>query len=92
MRLPGLAPPGEILDVPLLASAYRRLLDAQQLEAQLAAAEVEDSAKSPFAHRGIGHDAAAELTTGGLLFMVLSWGAIVALCVFCFAKILKNRD
>ena len=34
----------------------------------------------------------AELTTGGLLFMVLSWGAIVALCAFCFAKILKNRD
>ena len=34
----------------------------------------------------------AELTTGGLLFMVLSWGAIVALRVFCFAKILKNRD
>ena len=34
----------------------------------------------------------AELTTGGLLFMVLSWGAIVALCVFCFAKIFGKRD
>ena len=34
----------------------------------------------------------ADLTTGGLLFMVLSWGAIVALCVFCFAKILKTKD
>ena len=34
----------------------------------------------------------AELTTGGLLFMVLSWGAIVALCAFCFAKIFGKRD
>ena len=34
----------------------------------------------------------AELTTGGLLFMLLSWGEIVALCAFCFAKILGSRD
>ena len=34
----------------------------------------------------------AELTAGGLLFMLLSWGGIVALCAFCFAKILKAKD
>ncbi|SHK70944.1 hypothetical protein SAMN05720468_105154 [Fibrobacter sp. UWEL] len=32
-----------------------------------------------------------ELSTGGLIFMVGSWAAIIALCVFCFAKVLGGK-
>lgn len=31
-----------------------------------------------------------ELTWGGLVFMTLSWSAIVALNVFCFYRIFKK--
>ena len=33
----------------------------------------------------------AEFTTGGLIFMIASWGAITALCAFCFAKVFKKK-
>ena len=33
----------------------------------------------------------AEFTTGGLVFMIASWTAIVALCAFCFTKVLKKK-
>ncbi|MCF0225512.1 MAG: hypothetical protein HUK20_14690 [Fibrobacter sp.] len=36
--------------------------------------------------------ASAELSTSGILFMVGSWAAIIALCAFCFAKVLKGKD
>ncbi|MCL4101477.1 hypothetical protein SAMN05720766_104162 [Fibrobacter sp. UWH9] len=32
-----------------------------------------------------------ELTTGGLIFMIGSWTAIIALCAFCFAKVFKKK-
>lgn len=32
----------------------------------------------------------AEFTTGGLIFMLTSWAAIIALCAFCFAKVFKK--
>ena len=28
----------------------------------------------------------AEFTTGGLIFMLTSWAAIIGLCIFCFAR------
>ena len=33
----------------------------------------------------------AEFTTGGLVFMVCSWGAITGLCAFCFYKVFKKK-
>jgi hypothetical protein len=32
-----------------------------------------------------------ELTTGGLIFMVASWVAIISLNVFCFYKIFSKK-
>lgn len=32
-----------------------------------------------------------ELSTGGILLMILSWTAIVALNVFCFYRVLKKK-
>ena len=32
-----------------------------------------------------------ELTTGGLVFMIGSWAAIIALCTFCFVKVFKKK-
>lgn len=31
------------------------------------------------------------LTWGGAVFMLLSWGAILALLVFCFSRLLGRR-
>ena len=33
----------------------------------------------------------AEFTTGGLVFMICSWGAITGLCAFCFYKVFKKQ-
>jgi hypothetical protein len=32
------------------------------------------------------------LSWGGGLFMLISWGTILALLVICFSKILNNKD
>ena len=32
----------------------------------------------------------SEFTTGGLVFMICSWSAIIGLCVFCFYKVFKK--
>ena len=33
----------------------------------------------------------AEFTTGGLVFMISSWVAIMGLCTFCFIKVFKKK-
>ena len=33
----------------------------------------------------------AEFTTGGLIFMITSWSAIIGLCNFCFSKVFKKK-
>ena len=33
----------------------------------------------------------AEFTTGGLIFMLTSWEAIIGLCIFCFSKVFKKK-
>jgi hypothetical protein len=33
----------------------------------------------------------AEFSTGGLIFMVCSWAAIIGLCTFCFYKVFKKK-
>jgi hypothetical protein len=30
------------------------------------------------------------MTAGGVVFMIVSWGSILGLCVFCFARLLKK--
>lgn len=32
-----------------------------------------------------------EFSTSGLIFMVASWAAIIGLCIFCFAKVFKEK-
>ena len=32
-----------------------------------------------------------EFTTGGLVFMICSWGTITGLCAFCFYKVFKKK-
>lgn len=32
------------------------------------------------------------LTWGGAIFMLLSWGAIISLLVFCFARIINGKS
>jgi len=32
-----------------------------------------------------------EMTTGGWVFMIGAWTAIISLAVFCFSKVLRNR-
>lgn len=34
---------------------------------------------------------AAEMTTGGWVFMICAWAGILSLAAFCFSKILRNR-
>ena len=31
------------------------------------------------------------LTTGGLVFLILAWGVIITLTVFCFAKVFRSE-
>lgn len=31
------------------------------------------------------------MTTGGLVFMLLSWGLVTALVIFCFSKVVRSR-
>jgi hypothetical protein len=33
-----------------------------------------------------------ELTTGGMIFLVLAWGTIIALTAFSFYKVLKGEN
>jgi hypothetical protein len=35
--------------------------------------------------------AEVELTTGGWVFMIGAWTAIISLVIFCFSKVLRNR-
>ena len=32
-----------------------------------------------------------DLTTGGIIFMVASWAAIIGLCTFCFVKVFNKK-
>lgn len=32
-----------------------------------------------------------EMTTGGWVFMIGAWTAIISLLIFCFSKVLRNR-
>jgi hypothetical protein len=31
------------------------------------------------------------MTTGGIIFMVVSWGFVIILTVYCFWKVLSNK-
>ncbi len=31
------------------------------------------------------------LTTGGIIFMVVAWGLMIALCAYCMTKVLRNQ-
>lgn len=31
------------------------------------------------------------LTTGGLIFLILAWGSVTLLTVYCFYKVLKSE-
>jgi hypothetical protein len=35
--------------------------------------------------------AEVEMTTGGWVFMIGAWTAIISLVIFCFSKVLRNR-
>lgn len=35
---------------------------------------------------------APEMTTGGWIFMLAAWIAIILLVIFTFSKVLRNRD
>jgi hypothetical protein len=35
--------------------------------------------------------AEVEMTTGGWVFMVGAWTAIISFLIFCFSKVLRNR-
>lgn len=32
------------------------------------------------------------MNAGGLIFLALSWGLILALAVFCFVKVLRKKE
>ena len=34
---------------------------------------------------------AAEMSTGGWVFMIGAWAAIISLAIFCFSKVLRRR-
>jgi hypothetical protein len=34
---------------------------------------------------------AAEMTTGGWVFMIGAWTGIISLAIFCFSKVIRNR-
>jgi hypothetical protein len=34
---------------------------------------------------------AQQLTTGGWVFMIGAWTAIITLVIFCFSKVIRNR-
>lgn len=36
--------------------------------------------------------AASRLTTGGITFMLLAWGGITGLAVFCFYRLITTRE
>jgi hypothetical protein len=31
------------------------------------------------------------LTTGGLIFLILAWGSVTTLTVYCFLKVIKSE-
>ena len=35
--------------------------------------------------------AEVKMTTGGWVFMIGAWTAIISLVIFCFSKVLRNR-
>ena len=35
--------------------------------------------------------AEVKMTTGGWVFMISAWTAIISLVIFCFSKVLRNR-
>jgi hypothetical protein len=35
--------------------------------------------------------AEVEMTTGGWVFMIGAWTAIISLLIFCFSKVLRNH-
>ena len=35
--------------------------------------------------------AEVKMTTGGWVFMIGAWTAIISLAIFCFSKVLRNR-
>ena len=35
---------------------------------------------------------APEMTTGGWVFMIGAWTAIISLVIFCFSKVIRNRE
>jgi hypothetical protein len=36
--------------------------------------------------------AAAGLSAGGIVFMLLAWGGIIGVTLYCFYKLLKTKD
>jgi hypothetical protein len=32
-----------------------------------------------------------QMTTGGWVFMIGAWAAIISLAIFCFSKVIRNR-
>ncbi|MFN3135022.1 MAG: hypothetical protein ACK44H_05560 [Candidatus Kryptonium sp.] len=32
-----------------------------------------------------------KLTTEGIIFMILAWGAVATLTIYCFSKVLKTK-
>ena len=33
-----------------------------------------------------------QMTTGGWVFMIGAWAGIISLAVFCFSKVIRNRN